>query len=86
MNENNNFILLTMLLFIKLFWYKEGAVSLVINIYHKKCIIYIFVSNLRIFKVMNQHFLGVYKLGNCRVGWGWGVQSCEHYDFATKND
>ena len=56
-----HFVLLRMLLFTKLFWYKERVVSLFTKNYYK-CSIYAFVSNLTILafsKVMNGHFLCV---------------------------
>ena len=59
-----DFILLTMLLFIKLFWLKKNMARLLQNIYCK-CSIYAFVRKLTIptfSKAMNQDLLGAYGL------------------------
>ena len=59
LNQYTHFILLTMLLFMNLFWYKERVVK-GDKIYCKSSI-YAFVSNLLILtlsKVIDQHLLG----------------------------
>ena len=68
-----HFILLIMLIFIKLLWYKErGWLACLQNIYCE-CSIYVFVSNLTILTIQGS-WIGIYLLGTYGLSYseGWG--------------
>ena len=77
------FILLTMLLFIRLFWYEERVAGLFTK-YYCKCSIYAFVSNLTILiflKVIDLHLVGDLWI---EIEWGGGGWLVEVGDKAQK--